>query len=129
MDKNNAKILTLCYLAVAAVGAYSTGLLIEALASIIPGLATLASHDYVQHGLPIVLGLSVFATLQFNKNVNIYCDEVITELKKIVWPSRRDTTAMTIVVCVIVVIAGFCLAIFDGMSGYLVGQLSKIPLP
>jgi preprotein translocase subunit SecE len=129
MDKNNKKILTMCYLAVAGLTAFSTGLLIEAFASIIPGLATITTHDFVQHGLPIVLGLAVFFGLQFNTKVNVYFDEVITEIKKIVWPSRRDTTAMTIVVCVIVVIAGFCLAIFDGVSGYMVGQLSKIPLP
>ncbi len=129
MDNDNKKILTISYLTLAAVVAYSMGLLIEALASIIPGLTGLTSQDYVQHGLPIVLGFGTFAALQFNKRVNVYCDEVVTEIKKIVWPSRRDTTAMTIVVCVIVVIAGFCLAIFDGMSGYLVGQISKIPLP
>ncbi len=129
MDKNNKKILTLCYLAVSGIMAFSTGLLIEAFASIIPGLATITNQDIVRHGLPIVLGIGLFAGLQFNAKVNVYFDEVVTEIKKIVWPSRRDTTAMTIVVCLIVVIAGFCLAIFDGMSGYMVGQLSKIPLP
>jgi preprotein translocase subunit SecE len=129
MDKNNQKILTLCYLAVAGITAFSTGLLIEAFASIVPGLATITNQDIVRHGLPIFLGIGLFAGLQINSKVNVYFDEVVTEIKKIVWPSRRDTTAMTIVVCLIVVVAGFCLAIFDGMSGYMVGQLSKIPLP
>jgi preprotein translocase subunit SecE len=69
------------------------------------------------------------AILHYNKKINGYCDEVVTEIRKIVWPSRRDTMAMTLVVCVIVVFSGFCLAVFDGISGYAVGILTKIPLP
>ncbi len=129
MDNDNKKILTLSYLIVSAVIAFSAGKLLEALGSLTPLLTRLSSIDYIQHGLPIVLGLVTFGVLQFNKKINEYFDEVVTELKKIVWPSRRDTVAMTIVVCIMVVVAGFMLSAFDGVSGYLVGQLSKVPLP
>ncbi len=129
MDKDNKKILTMSYLIVSAILAYSLGLLLEAISSIVPGMTAITSIDIVQHGLPVLVGAGTFFFLQFNKKVNEYADEVVTEIKKIVWPSRRDTTAMTIVVCVIVVMAGFMLALFDGASGYLIGQLGKIPLP
>lgn len=129
MDTNNKKILTMSYLIGAALLAYSIRLLMEAIGSIVPGLTAITSIEFVQHGLPVVVGLGTFMILQFNKRINEYADEVVTEIKKVVWPSRRDTTAMTIVVCVLVVFAGFMLSAFDGLAGYVVGQLTKLPLP
>lgn len=129
MENNNKKILTMSYLALAAIVAYTFGILFESLASIIPGLTAYINSDFVRHIVPVLLGLVTFLILQFNPKINEFCDEVVSEIKKIVWPSRRDTVAMTIVVCVMVVIAGFTLATFDGIAGYLVAQLSKVPLP
>jgi len=129
MDSDNKKILTMSYLIVSAVVAYSLGKLMEALSSLVPGMSAYTSLDYVQHGVPVLVGLVTFAVLQFNKRINEYFDEVVSEIRKIVWPSRRDTSAMTVVVCVIVVFAGFMLALFDGVSGYIIGQLAKISLP
>ncbi len=129
MENNNKKILTFSYLIAAFVVAYSFGQLLEALSSVIPWLSRFTGSDAVKHGLPVVLGLGTFFGLQFSKKANVFFDEVVTEIRKIVWPSRRDTTAMTIVVTVMVVIAGFLLSMFDGVSGYLVQELTKIPLP
>jgi len=47
------------------------------------------------------------------------------ELKKIVWPSRKDTVAMTIVVIMMVLISGVVFAVFDGLSSYMIGAMPK----
>jgi len=46
--------------------------------------------------------------------------EVKTELKKVTWPSRRDTLAGTGVVLVTVFILGFFLGIADSLLSYII---------
>ena len=41
-------------------------------------------------------------------------------MRKVVWPSKKDVTAMTMVVCVMVVIAGVGLGIFDFFASQLI---------
>ena len=109
----NKKILTLSFAGAGALAAYVCSVLLTTLAAAFGVVAHYISNDYIIHGLPVVVGLAVFFYLQFNKEVLVWADEVIVEIKKVVWPSQKDTTAMTIVVCIFVVISGFCLAVFD----------------
>jgi len=51
--------------------------------------------------------------------------EVKTELKKVTWPSRRDTLAGTAVVLVTVFILGFFLGIADSLLSYIIKSLLK----
>ena len=51
--------------------------------------------------------------------------EVKTELKKVTWPSRRDTLAGTAVVLVTVLILGFFLGIADSLLSYIIKALLK----
>jgi preprotein translocase subunit SecE len=52
--------------------------------------------------------------------------EVRTELKKVTWPSRKDTLAGTIVVLVTVFIVAFFLGIIDSGLSYLVKEFLKM---
>ena len=81
------------------------------------------AQDLVRHGLPVLIGFIVFVFLQTNKGVHAWGDEVVTELSRVVWPSRKDTTAMTIVVCAMVLISGAFFGILDVVSGAVVSWL------
>ena len=49
-----------------------------------------------------------------------YLREVVSELRKVVWPSRKETLGSTVVVLVIVVISGIFLGLVDHILGSIV---------
>jgi len=124
MNNDNKKILTMAFLIAGALVTLVIELFIDALASFIPTIARLFGTDTLRHGLPVVLGIITFFWLQLSPRVVKFCDEVVTELKKIVWPSRKDTVAMTMVVCLMLVISGALLGIFDSISGYFINMMT-----
>ena len=81
------------------------------------------SQDLVRHGFPVVLGLAAFVILQSNKGIHTWAGEVVLELSRVVWPSRKDTTAMTMVVCIMVLVAGAFFGLLDVTSGAVVSWL------
>jgi len=74
----------------------------------------------MRHGIPIGLGVITFLVLQLNGKVRTWADECISEIRKVVWPTKQEVTAMTVVVCVLVGIIGLLLGIFDLVSGQVV---------
>lgn len=129
MDKTNQKILTLSFVCFAVLIGLSTGLLMKTFAGTFTGslgfVARFLNIDIVKHGVPVAVGLIVFVSLQFNKAALEWGDSVALEIRKVVWPSRKDTTAMTIVVVVMVLISAFIITTFDFVSGYLVNYLIR----
>ena len=125
MEKTNSKIITLSF----AIGAFLLGLvvslLIKAFAGAFAIVARAADSDLVRHGLPLALGFGLFLYCQFNPKITVWADEVVAEVKKVVWPSRKDTTAMTIVVCVMVLISSLIISAFDLVSGYVINSLMR----
>ena len=83
-------------------------------------MARIRSNEIVQHGLPVGLGLVTFLYLFMNKKTHAWADECVTEVRKVVWPSRKDTVSMTVVCCAMVLISGLTLGIFDFISGQLI---------
>ena len=62
---------------------------------------------------------------KFNVAVQ-FLREVKTELKKVTWPSRKDTLSATMIVLVTVLIVAFILGVFDyGLSNLVKQLLSK----
>lgn len=125
MDKLNSKIMTLSFAAAAAISGLTLHLLIKSFAGAFGIVARLADSDMVRHGLPVVFGLVLFAMLQFNPRVLTWGEDVVMEIRKVVWPSRKDTTAMTIVVCIMVLISSLIVTSFDFVSGYVVNVLMR----
>ena len=117
MENTNSKILTLSFALAGAISGLVLHLLIKSFAAAFGVVARVADSDIVRHGLPVVVGLAVFALLQFNPQVKSWADEVIVEVKKVVWPSQKDTTAMTIVVLIMVAISSVIISMFDLASG------------
>lgn len=125
MDKLNSKILTVSFAAAAGLIGLTLSLLIRAFTGVFPVMARLAGEDWFRHGIPVGVGFVVFLVLQLNPKVLTWGDEVISEVRKVVWPSRKETTAMTIVVCIMVLISSAIVTSFDFVSGYVVNVLMR----
>ncbi len=106
--------------------AYVAKILLDALASTWGLAARYVQGDLVIHGVPVAVGLICFMVLQFNPRTVKWADEIIVEVKKIVWPSRRDTVATSIVVTFMLIISGILLGAFDLVSNYLVKYIIEM---
>ena len=73
----------------------------------------------------IGIGLAVMATLLTwrHKNTFTKATEITMELKKVTWPTRKETSAATMVVIVFVIIASAILGIFDLFWSWASGKL------
>jgi preprotein translocase subunit SecE len=123
MNNENKKFITVSFVAAGIIIGIVVSSLLAAFSTFSGAIASAYANDSLRHGIPVALGVLTFLILQFNKKAVIYADEVVSELKKVVWPSRKDTTAMTIVVCIMVLISGLVLGFFDFISNYVVNKL------
>ena len=109
------------FLAAGVLAAFVFRVLVDILAPIASGpVARVLAGDFVVHVAPVLIGFLVFVVLQFNKKVIVWGDDVVNEIRKVVWPSRRDTVAMTIVVCVMVLVSAVIIGTFDIISRFFV---------
>ena len=76
-------------------------------------------------GLFVVLGLAGYIVYQtsFGKTVYTYVLESKIELKKVVWPTKQETTQTAIGVIVFVVIIGIILWLLDMLLALSIGTL------
>ncbi len=125
MDKSNSKILTLIFVAFSVLVGFTISTLLKVFSGAFGIIAKLMNYDLFRHGLPVAIGISLFIYLQFNKGVLKWSDEVIAEVKKIVWPPFKDTRGMTIIVVVMVLISSVIVSVFDMFSGFVLNQLMK----
>lgn len=125
MDKANSKFITVCFISLAALVGFSIATLLRALSGAFGVIAKLSDYDLFKHGLPVVVALGLFVSLQFNKNVLSWADEVVAEIKKVVWPPIKDTRMMTIVVIIMVFISALIISVFDVFSSFVLNQFLK----
>jgi preprotein translocase subunit SecE len=125
MDKTNAKILTLSFAATAALVAFTLHLLIKVFAGAFGIIARAADNDLVRHGVPVVTGLVIFAVLQFNPRIMSWGEDVVAEIRKTVFPSRKETTSMTIVCVIMVLISSAIISIFDLLSAFSINHVLR----
>lgn len=125
MDKTNSKILTFSFACAAMLLGLTLHMLIRILSGAFGTVARLTDTDIMRHGLPVAFGLLAFAFLQFNPRVHTWGEEVVGEIRKVVWPSGKDVTGMTIVVIIFVILASVIITCFDILSGQLMNLLVK----
>jgi preprotein translocase SecE subunit len=85
----------------------------------VPGIAVM------REALPIVLAVACFLILIRHARVNLVLEEVVSELKKVTWPSRDEVVRSTTVVLVCITFASLVLAAFDLIWGKVIGYLLK----
>ena len=81
--------------------------------------------QWAKEAVPLVLGITVFLILLKHARVNEVMEEVVSELKKVTWPSRDDVVKSTTVVIICILIASVILSVFDLMWGRMVTFLLK----
>jgi len=125
MENTNSKIITTSLAAVSLVLGFTVHLLIKALAGAFGVIARFADHDLVRHGLPILCGLVLFSACQFNPKFKVWAEEVVAEIRKVVFPSRKDTVAMTMSVIVMVLLSSLIVTLMDWVSSVGINSLMK----
>lgn len=125
MDNSNSKIVTLSFLSFAALVGFTVATLLKVFSGAFGVVAKVMEYDLFRHGLPVAIAFGLFVYLQFNKNILVWADEVIAEIKKVVWPPTKDTRGMTVVVVIMVLISSVIVSVFDMFSGFVLNQLMK----
>jgi len=79
-------------------------------------------------GLLAVMGVCCFLIYQtdLGKRTVGFFRDARTEVRKVVWPSRAETTQTTLTVFIIVVIVGIMLWLFDSLLGSLFRWVTNI---
>lgn len=67
----------------------------------------------VASGTAVALAAGLVWGLQRHPRIRAWTDEVVAELAKVAWPSRRETSASTVVVVVASIIAAIIVGAFD----------------
>ncbi len=120
MEKTIQKIMMVSFVAGAFFVGYTVQVFNTILASSWGTYARLTDSDLATHGAPVIFGAAFFAYVSFSPKVKTWAQEVIVEVSKVVWPSQKDTTAMTIFVCFFMIVSGVILGIFDYISSQVI---------
>ena len=113
----NFKIVTISFVVFSFLAGFVVKILFETLAVSVGFFAGFYGQDIFRHGIPFLSGLGLFVYFQIKKDVRTLADEVVTEVKKVVWPTKKELYAMSFVVCMILVLSGVVLGIFDLVAG------------
>lgn len=71
----------------------------------------------------VALGALCFLILYRHGQVNQFTNEVLVELSRVTWPTQKDTSRATIVVVIMVLIAGLVLGAFDVFWIWVINQV------
>ena len=119
MEKSYNKIITVSFIVTAILAGYVVSVLIKVL-SAWGTFARISNNDLVSHGVPVAFGAIFFFYMILNTKIRTWAGEVALEISKIVWPTVKDTKALTIVVCLIVLLAALIFWMFDVVSSQLI---------
>jgi preprotein translocase subunit SecE len=119
MDKFTRNAFSLTLFAIAVVFGYTTKVAMDRVMSYMDIYVRSTALQVAISIFPILVGAaSAYITYRIEKVKN-YILEVIAEVKKVVWPNKKETWGATVVVIIAVIISGIVLGIFDWMAGLL----------
>ena len=123
IKEENAKIITLSFVIAGFLTAFIVRILFELLAVYFVPVALAYGREWIRHGVPLSFGFVAFLMLQIRETSRVLAHEVVVEVRKVVWPTRPATLGMTAMVCVILMVAGFVLGLFDLVSSTVVNYI------
>lgn len=126
MDQTNKKVITVSFIGAGALTAYVLSVILQLLQASVSFFARLAENDLFTHGLPVGAGILVFLYLQFNPKTVKWAEEVVVEIRKMVWGTMKDTVAITIAVCIMVIISGVVLGLLDFVSSKVINYFISL---
>ena len=113
-------MITLSFVFFGLVAFIATRILFENTASNFATIGRYWEQASFQHGIPVGAGLITFFALQLRTKTILWADEVLAELFKVVFPSKKDTVALAIVCSILIILSGVVLGFFDYVATYLV---------
>jgi preprotein translocase SecE subunit len=123
--EDNKKIITVSLALFGILVGFVTHFLLEFLAGSIAFMNRLYANEIFSTGVPVLVGAVVFGVLQFNRKSQDFSDGVVAELKKVVWPSQKDTGLMTVVVVITLIISGIVVGIYDSVWAYVINLIVR----
>ncbi|MCM0604994.1 MAG: preprotein translocase subunit SecE [Xanthomonadaceae bacterium] len=113
MDNSRQKWVNMSFLA----GAVLVGYVLFELSFKIAGTFDLEARvkqiDWIIRFSSIGISALIFLVLYNSSKANQFTDEVVLELSRVTWPASKETTRATIVVVIMVLIAGILLGGMD----------------
>jgi preprotein translocase subunit SecE len=92
-----------------------------AYAANVPNPGLLGNNFTLAHLLGLVGAIGIGMYLWKNQRAKDFGFEVVAELRKVTWPSRKETQTATVVVIVTTIICAVILAIFDTLWAQITG--------
>jgi preprotein translocase subunit SecE len=80
-------------------------------------------EETIVNGAALLLSAVIGTVAYRNQRVHVVATEVTRELEKVTWPTRKETSAATVVVIVTVAISALVLTVFDYVWSRLAGLL------
>lgn len=79
-------------------------------------------------GVVVVFALAFFTMLTTTKGKSMidFARESRIELRKVVWPTRKETVQTTLLIAVITIVVGLCLWAFDTLFLWLIAILTGL---
>ena len=75
------------------------------------------TNDFLINGISALIALVVGVALYRNDRIYTLAHEIASELKKVTWPTKKETQLGTIVVIVMVIVSAIILGAFDMLWG------------
>ena len=117
IKSENLKIVTVSFILLSFLMAFTVRVIFETLSVPFGFFANLYSQDLFRHGIPILSGVGTFLLLQLRASYKKLSDEVVTEVRKVVWVGKKELYSMTTLVSVILIVSGLVLGVFDLLAG------------
>ena len=117
VKQENLKIVTVSFVLLSFLAAFIIRVLFETLSVTSGFFANYYSMDLFRHGVPIASGVACFLFFQINSKYKKLADEVVTEVKKVVWVGKAELYSMTVLVSMILIVSGVVFGIFDLVAG------------
>ncbi|MBE8162561.1 MAG: preprotein translocase subunit SecE [Bdellovibrionaceae bacterium] len=110
------KIITISVLSFSILVGLVVSILLELLSAVSGFVARLYEQNWFSHGFPIIAAFLVFLFLQFHTKSQTLLKEAVQEAGKVVWSGKQAIIAMTVVCCIMLLISGVFLGIFDVLA-------------
>lgn len=123
---SNKKILLLSYIIAGLISIY----LFDRLFLLLFDLFRISFFSLGVISLSTILAFFVTAIIFYfiwkNERANLFMSEVVIELKKVTWPSKKETSGSTIIVIVVVIIFSLVLGLYDFLWAKIITSLLKL---
>ena len=120
MEKTIGKIMFVSFVCGAFLVGYTVQVFNTLLSSTWGVYARVMDKELITNLMPVGVGILFLIFLYSSKKIKTWANEVIVEISKVVWPSKKDTTAMTVFVCIFMIMSGILLGVFDYFSGKII---------